>query len=71
MSADRFITLAIHTYEKAIALKALLEREGVNSILNNVNLTAPAVSSGVRVRIKEKDLPLALRKVENLDIFDR
>ncbi len=71
MNADRFITLAIHTYDKAIALKALLEREGVNSVLNNVNLTAPAVSSGVRVRIKEKDLPLALRIVENLDIFDR
>ena len=69
MSADRLITLAIHTYDKAIALKSILEREGVIAVLNNVNLSKPAISSGVRVRISEKDLPLALRIVENPDIF--
>ena len=69
MSEDRLITLAIHTYEKAVMLKTLLENEGVPVVLHNVNLTQPVVSSGVRVRIKEKDLPLSLRIVENTDIF--
>lgn len=69
MTPNRLITLAIHTYDKAIPVKALLEREGVYVELNNVNLAAPVVSPGVRLRIKESDLPLALRIVENMDIF--
>ncbi len=69
MSDDRLITVAIHTYDKAVALKNLLEHEGVAAVLQNVNLSAPVVSSGVRVRIKESDLPLALRIIENYDIF--
>ena len=69
MSEDRLITVAIHTYEKAVMLKSLLESEGVPVVLHNVNLEQPIVSSGIRVRIKEKDLPLALRIIENVDIF--
>lgn len=69
MTEDRLITVAIHTYEKAVMLKTLLENEGVPVVLHNVNLVQPVVSSGVRVRIKEKDLPLALRIIENTDIF--
>ena len=65
----RLITLAIHTYGQAQALKALLEREGVNVVLQNVNLEQPVVSAGIRVRINENDLPLALRIIENTDIF--
>ncbi len=69
MEQGRLITVAIHTYEKAVMLKNLLEGEGVSAILQNVNLTQPVVSSGVRVRIQEKDLPLALRIIENSEIF--
>lgn len=65
----RLITLAIHTFDRATALKNLLEHEGVKVQLQNVNLEHPSVSSGVRVRIHETDLPLALRIVENIDIF--
>lgn len=65
----RLITVAIHTYEKAVALKALLESEGVETILQNVNLEHPVVSAGMRVRIHEDDLPLALRIIENREIF--
>ena len=50
-------------------LKHLLESEGVPVVLHNVNLSQPVVSSGVRVRIHESDLPLALRIIENTDIF--
>lgn len=66
---DRLITIAIHTYEKALVLKSLLESEGITVTLQNVNLLQPVVSSGVRVRIKESDLPLALRIIESSDLL--
>lgn len=69
MEADRLITIAIHTYEKAHELKNILEYEGVKVWLQNVNLTNPVISAGIRVRIKESDLPLALRLIENIEIF--
>ncbi len=65
----RLITLAIHTYDRALAVKSLLEAEGIEVTLQNVNLEQPEVSSGVRVRIPVDDLPLALRIVENPEIF--
>lgn len=68
-SQSRLITVAIHTYEKAVALRSLLESEGIEVTLNNVNLEHPAVSSGIRVRIHESDLPLALRIIENHEVF--
>lgn len=67
--SDRFITVAIHTYDKAIALRAILEREGLEVQFRNVNIEQPVVASGIRVRIRENDLPLALRIIENIDIF--
>lgn len=66
---DRLITVAIHTYDKALILKNILEHEGLDVVLHNVNLAEPVVSPGVRVRIKESDLPLALRIIENAEIF--
>ncbi len=69
MTEDRLITVAIHTYDRAVGLKSLLETEGVHAVLQNVNLSHPVVSSGVRVRIFERDLPLALRIIENAEIF--
>ena len=69
MPDDRLITLAIHTYDHAVALKNLLECEGVEAVLQNVNLEQPVVSSGIRVRIHESDLPQALRIIENTDTF--
>lgn len=68
--ADRFITVAIHTYEKAVALRSILEREGIVVEFRNVNIEQPVVSSGIRVRIRETDLALALRVIENREIFD-
>lgn len=65
----RQITVAIHTYDRAVELKNRLESEGIAAVLQNVNLEKPVVSSGVRVRINEDDLPLALRIIENPDIF--
>lgn len=61
---SKLITIAIHTYEKAVILKTLLEKEGIETVLHNVNLIQPVISSGVRVRIHEEDLPLALKIIE-------
>lgn len=69
MQPDRLITLAIHTYDKAHQLKNILECEGIKVTLQNVNLTNPVISSGIRVRIQESDLPMALRLIENIEIF--
>ena len=65
----RLITLAIHTYDHALALRHRLAAEGIEATLQNVNLEKPEVASGVRVRIKESDLPLALRIVEHPEMF--
>ncbi|MDE7426907.1 MAG: universal stress protein [Muribaculaceae bacterium] len=66
---SRLITVAIHTCDHAQAMRRLLEREGIEVTLQNVNLESPVVSSGIRVRIHEADLPLALRIIENVEAF--
>ncbi|MDR1369950.1 MAG: universal stress protein, partial [Dysgonamonadaceae bacterium] len=67
---DKLITLAIHTFQKAQLLKTMLESGGIEVYLHNVNLIQPVVSSGVRVRIKESDLPAALKIIETTNIFN-
>lgn len=62
---DKLVTLAIHTFEKAQILKTILETEGIEVYIHNVNQIQPIVSAGVRVRIKESDLPHALRVIED------
>ena len=63
---DKLVTLAIHTFEKAQILKTILETEGIEVYIHNVNQIQPVVSAGVRVRIKESDLPHALRIIETI-----
>lgn len=63
---DKLVTVAIHTYQKAQILKSILESEGIETYIHNVNLLQPMVSAGVRVRINEVDLPLALDIIENV-----
>lgn len=57
---DKLVTVAIHTYEKAQMLKKLLENEGIEAYIHNVNANESTFSAGVRVRIKESDLTKAL-----------
>ncbi|MEG2673899.1 MAG: universal stress protein [Muribaculaceae bacterium] len=68
-AAGKLITVAIHTYEKAIILRTLLEKEGIDVVIHNVNLIQPVISSGVRVRIHESDLPMALKIIEQSSIL--
>jgi nucleotide-binding universal stress UspA family protein len=66
---EKLITLAIHTFEKAQILKTILESEGIEVFIHNVNLIQPVVSTGVRIRIKESDLSRALRIIEATQFF--
>ena len=66
---DKLVTVAIHTYQKAHILKSILESEGIDTYIHNINLLQPMVSAGVRVRINEVDLPRALDIIENVN-FD-
>jgi nucleotide-binding universal stress UspA family protein len=63
---DSLVTVAIHTYQKAQILKSILESEGIEAYIHNVNMLQPMVSAGVRVRINEVDLPRALDIIENI-----
>ena len=62
---NRLITVAIHTCDRAVELKNTLEEEGIEVVLHNVNLDEKVLASGVRVRIRERDLPQALQIIES------
>lgn len=61
------ITLAIHTYRKAVILKNELEKAGIEVFLDDVNDDL-RISTGIRVRIKDTDLPKALGIVDEFSI---
>lgn len=66
---DKLVTLAIHTNEKAQILKQVLESENIEVHINDVDIDNPGVAPGVRIRIKESDLPKALNVVESRHLF--
>lgn len=66
----KLITLAIFTFEKAQIIKTILESEGIDVSIECVNQIQPIVSAGVRVRIRESDLPKALHVIEDLNLAD-
>lgn len=61
------VTVAIHSYEKAVILKSILESEGIEAVIHGVSIIQPTVPGNVRVRINEKDLPKALSIIEQVD----
>lgn len=65
---NKLVTLAIHTNEKAQILKKVLESEKIEAHLSDVDPNIPALA-GVRIRIKESDLPRALNLVESRHLF--
>ena len=64
---DKLVTLAIRTYQRAQMIKAVLEENGIETVIHNLNLEHPEMAVGVRVRIKEIDLPRALKIVEEVE----
>lgn len=65
MAGEKFITLAIHTYDRAVALRKLLEGHGVEVRFEKLVISGTGIASGVRVKIEEHDLPLALKVSES------
>ncbi len=57
---EKLVTLAIHTIERAMQLQNKLEKEGIPAFIKKIR----HVSTGVRVRVREIDLPKALAIVE-------
>ncbi len=64
---DKLVTLAIRTYHRAQMIKTVLEEEGIETVIHNLNLENPEMAVGVRVRIKQSDLPRALKIVEDME----
>ncbi len=67
MKTSKRVTLAIRTYQRAQMIKAVLEQNGIDTVIHNLNLENPEMAVGVRVRIFEKDLPQALKIVEEME----
>jgi len=68
---EKLVTLAIHTNEKARILKDLLESEGIPVYIESIDSNVPdKVSAGVRIRIRQSDLPRALVFVESCNLSD-
>ncbi|MFI3240548.1 MAG: universal stress protein, partial [Bacteroidales bacterium] len=70
IASERLVTLAIHTYDRGVKLKQILEHYGIEAVINNVNLIRQSFSSAVRVRICEKDLSRALQITEGKSLDD-
>jgi len=64
---DKLVTLAIRTFNRAQMIKTVLEENGIDTVIHNLNLEHPELAVGVRVRIKESDLPRALKIVEEME----
>lgn len=64
---DKLVTLAIRTYTRAQMIKSVLEENGIDTVIHSLNLEQPGMSVGVRIRIHQKDLPRALKIVEEME----
>ena len=51
---DKLVTLAILTYTKAQILKNVLENEGIETYIHNVNQIQPVVSSELNMSMQKE-----------------
>lgn len=67
---EKLVTLAVHTNKKATILRDLLKRYKIETFIEAIDgKELSDVTTGVRVRIKETDLPRALMIVESEKLF--
>lgn len=69
MEEQKLVTLAIHTNEKAQILKSVLEKEDIEVYISKVDQDDILGLQGMRIRIKDADLPRALSVVESRHLF--
>jgi nucleotide-binding universal stress UspA family protein len=67
MKEEKIITLATRNYEHAEIFRSLLEYEGVECFLENLNLIQGTISGGVKIRIRESDLEKAVKIMEEVE----
>jgi nucleotide-binding universal stress UspA family protein len=63
---EKLITLASLPYSKAEILRSLLEAEGLECFLENVDFLQDGMDTGVSVRIYEKDAPQAFPVLDKM-----
>ena len=63
---DKLITLASLPYSKAEILRSLLESEGIDCFVENVDFLQDAMDTGVRIRILDKDARQAFPILEKM-----
>ncbi len=63
---EKLTTLASLPYSKAEILRSLLESEGIDCVVENVNFLQDANDTGVRIRIFEKDARKAFPILEKM-----
>ena len=72
---DKLTTIALLPYSKAEILRELMEAEGIECYLENINLIQGAGASGVKVRIAEsnvkKALPILNRMMGKIEVIAR
>ncbi|MDO5569887.1 MAG: universal stress protein [Bacteroidales bacterium] len=68
---DHLIIFTVQTFEKAHILKTIFESAGIETILQNENLIQPFVSSGVKVKIQEKDKLDAIKILKEFPEFSK
>ena len=47
---DKLVTLAIRTFNRAQMIKSVLDENGIETVIHNLNLEHPELAVGVRVR---------------------
>ena len=67
---DKFISFAIHSSQHALMLKRILDAHDLDVRLEKFLIGEPPLPIGVRMLVKEKDIPLALKIVESAEHFE-
>ena len=60
------LTIAIHTPDKAMEVKRILESHGIVVLLEKFVMPESNIIAGISVKIEEHDLPLALKITESM-----
>ncbi|HNW90301.1 MAG TPA: universal stress protein [Bacteroidales bacterium] len=63
----KLVTITTTNYSKALLYKSMLEFEGVESYLSNVNLIQSNVASGVKVMVKDSDAKKAIQIIKSAE----
>lgn len=64
---EKIITLTTNTFQHTNLLQGILESEGIECFLENVNVIGGSVNMSVKLRIKESDLEKAMKIMESIE----